>query len=337
MNILLITSSYPHTAGDPSGHFVREEAERLRAEGHRVRIACPRTPLPEEAVHVPKHLTLGGKELFGLGGAWPRLKESPFRALYLLTSSGKAFAAALSPADRYWPDKIIAHWLFPGAVPWGLFFYRRSIPFQIVVHGTDQQLLLQCPTWMRKLLLEGLRKAKVELRFVSRALKNQLKNAHFPASLNDWIDSAEVRAPALGLEPMPDRESLRAQLGLNLEERALLVVGRLIPSKRPQVALRAALMIPDARIYVAGDGPLRAQLEREFPEVSFLGQLPRPEVLRWIASVDLLISASRLEGAPTTIREALALGTTVVSVEAADLVRWAEKEHRLWCLRRVDS
>ena len=44
----------------------------------------------------------------------------------------------------------------------------------------------------------------------------------------------------------------------------------------------------------------------------------------WIRASDLVVSASREEGAPTVVREARALGTPVVTTAAGDLVKWAE-------------
>jgi teichuronic acid biosynthesis glycosyltransferase TuaC len=42
-----------------------------------------------------------------------------------------------------------------------------------------------------------------------------------------------------------------------------------------------------------------------------------------MAAADVLVSASREEGAPTVVREARALGVPVVAVPCGDLATWA--------------
>jgi glycosyltransferase involved in cell wall biosynthesis len=82
-------------------------------------------------------------------------------------------------------------------------------------------------------------------------------------------------------------------------------------------------------VVVIGDGPLLPSLRRQHPGVVFLGKLGRSRTLAWIAAADRLVSASMTEGAPTAVREALALGVRVVAAPAGDLRKWAQHEPRL--------
>jgi glycosyltransferase involved in cell wall biosynthesis len=86
------------------------------------------------------------------------------------------------------------------------------------------------------------------------------------------------------------------------------------------------VLIPHARIAVVGDGPERSELERRFADVRFVGHVPHSEALSWIAAADVVVSASRDEGAPTVVREARALGVTVVAVPSGDLADWARTD-----------
>jgi len=113
----------------------------------------------------------------------------------------------------------------------------------------------------------------------------------------------------------------------------MLIVGRLIPEKRVEVALRAAELVPHGRIVVIGSGPELESLRAQFPDVDFLGQLPRLEVLLWMRAADVVLSTSRHEGAPTVVREARALGVPVVACEAGDLIEWAQHDPDLWIVR----
>jgi glycosyltransferase involved in cell wall biosynthesis len=50
------------------------------------------------------------------------------------------------------------------------------------------------------------------------------------------------------------------------------------------------------------------------------------DALAWISCADYLVSASRLEGAPTAVREARALGVPVVAAPSGDLMEWARTD-----------
>lgn len=106
------------------------------------------------------------------------------------------------------------------------------------------------------------------------------------------------------------REQARAQLGWPSAP-ALLAVGSLTPVKNHALllaalpALRARL--PDARLYVAGNGELRGALEAAAaalpPQaVTWLGE--RDDVPRLLAACDLFVLPSRSEGLPLSLIEA---------------------------------
>jgi glycosyltransferase involved in cell wall biosynthesis len=57
-----------------------------------------------------------------------------------------------------------------------------------------------------------------------------------------------------------------------------------------------------------------------------VGRVPRDEALGWIAGASVLLSSSRDEGAPTSIREARALGVPVVTCDAGDVALWAQRD-----------
>jgi glycosyltransferase involved in cell wall biosynthesis len=114
--------------------------------------------------------------------------------------------------------------------------------------------------------------------------------------------------------------SLRRELGLQAGLVAG-VVARLVPVKGHHV-LMAALPrilseIPDLKILLSGDGPLRSHLEdsfrgrRERDALVFLGF--RDDVGRVLQSLDLVILPSLKEGLPTALIEAAAAGVPIVA------------------------
>lgn len=114
----------------------------------------------------------------------------------------------------------------------------------------------------------------------------------------------------------------------------ILMVGRLAPPKRPDLAIRALAIVrerervPEAELQIVGDGPLRAGAERLAAElgvsdrVSFLGH--RKDVPELLAQADCALLASDYEGCPLSVVEAMAAGVPVAAMEAggvAELVR----------------
>jgi len=100
----------------------------------------------------------------------------------------------------------------------------------------------------------------------------------------------------------------------------------LVQDKRVELAIGAAGML-DGRLHlaVAGDGPdaERLRLLAGAGHVRFLGRVRRHDALAWIAASDVLIHPSAVEAAPTVVREARALGTSVVACASGDVERWA--------------
>ena len=117
------------------------------------------------------------------------------------------------------------------------------------------------------------------------------------------------------------RNGLRRELGL--PENALLVgmVACLKPQKSPltfvEVAARVARDVPDATFVVAGDGELRAAVERRAGELHLGGRLRllgwRRDVPKVMAALDVLLHTSLWEGLPRVLPEAIAAGVPIVA------------------------
>jgi len=93
----------------------------------------------------------------------------------------------------------------------------------------------------------------------------------------------------------------------------VLFVGRLVEGKHPGDAVAAVLRLVEtrnAKLYIAGEGPLRSELDDE--HVEFLGHLPYEEMPAVYRAADALVLPSRAEGLPRTILEAMASDVGVV-------------------------
>jgi glycosyltransferase involved in cell wall biosynthesis len=112
------------------------------------------------------------------------------------------------------------------------------------------------------------------------------------------------------------RERLRRELGLG-EEFAWLAAGRLIWKKDYGTMLRAMAKQRAGILLIAGDGPLRADLEREAgalrANVRFLG--PRDDVPALMNACDGFALSSAVEGLPMVLLEAAASALPAVATD----------------------
>ena|SRR5690606_38307334 len=322
MKLAIVTTSYPSHPGDPAGHFVETEARCLVREGHEVFVLSPVSSPWREGD--PHHVRVSGAPLFGWPGAIERFRANPWKASYALAfvSSVRRALRRLAPLDQ-----IRAHWIVPSAWPAAL----GRVPLSIVAHGSDVRLLQRMPRVAARAILADLIQRGATFQCVSHALREDLVELYPKLG-----ERTSVAPCSLDVQGVPNREQARQVLGVTAQ-RLIAIVGRLIRTKRTHLAISAASLVPDAHVVVIGDGPELPALRSAFPTITFLGRLPRELTLTWISAANVLISASRDEGAPTVVREALALGTEVVAAPSGDLSAWAKTQPLLWVTRGAPS
>jgi glycosyltransferase involved in cell wall biosynthesis len=102
---------------------------------------------------------------------------------------------------------------------------------------------------------------------------------------------------------------------------SVLAVGRLAREKGHDILLQAwaASGRKELRLLLAGDGPMRASLERMAQDlgladrVVFLGQKRRPTIARLLGDCKLFVLPSRHEGQPLALLEAMAAARPIVA------------------------
>lgn len=138
--------------------------------------------------------------------------------------------------------------------------------------------------------------------------------------VHDGIDPAELRPPEEG--------RLRSAAGAEPDETLVGAVGALVGHKDHRTLVRAAARLaadrPDVRFVVAGEGPLRGELEAEVRERGLEGRFALPghveDVARSLGDLDLFVMPSREEGLGTAALEAMAAGVPTVVTRAGGLV-----------------
>jgi glycosyltransferase involved in cell wall biosynthesis len=135
----------------------------------------------------------------------------------------------------------------------------------------------------------------------------------------------------------PNRNEIRAAMGITPDTVVFLFPAKLIPIKRPLAALEAYRLVrhPKKALLIAGDGELRDEMEKcvargNIPGVHFLGFVNQSELPRIYAISDVLL---RFDGATRgdwglTVNEAMASGLAIIASDqiasVVDLVRPGE-------------
>ncbi|MFT3853916.1 MAG: glycosyltransferase family 4 protein [Ilumatobacteraceae bacterium] len=104
----------------------------------------------------------------------------------------------------------------------------------------------------------------------------------------------------------------------------VVFLGRLIAAKRPDDAIEAFGVlrreVPDAQMWVMGDGPLLDRLRRDSPEgVELLGFVSHEERMKRLAAAHVLVATSVREGWGLNVSEAAAHGTPSIGYDVAGL------------------
>ena len=131
--------------------------------------------------------------------------------------------------------------------------------------------------------------------------------------------------PGLTIAPLPSRDLALSKYGLNPANRYISCLGRLVRVKRPDRLLEIAAWLkinyPGVRIIIAGDGPMREEIEQEAEKsalpIEFLGWVLDIESI--LALSELMILTSDNEGTPLSLIQAQMAGLPVVATDVGSV------------------
>ena len=135
--------------------------------------------------------------------------------------------------------------------------------------------------------------------------------AQTPHVIHNGADIASLPAPLRE----SDRAAQRRALGLPTRGRLFIFAGPLIPRKNPKGLIKALKMraAQGDALVILGDGPLLPQCEaltRGVPNIALPGA--KANVADYLRLADCFVSASRAEGLPNAVLEALACSLPVL-------------------------
>lgn len=189
---------------------------------------------------------------------------------------------------------------------------RRAVP--VVVHTVHNQAEYEADFLGRIVQRFAFRRKVIPV-----AISNQIARS---VERVYGIQCNEVIPNCISLERFAgesaDRNRWRERHGFSRDVVLLISAGRLEPQKDPLMLVRAFAAVgdPNVHLLMLGDGSLQqevTELVRSLklePRVHLLGK--RDDVAQCLAASDIFVMASRWEGNPLTVMEAMASGLPVV-------------------------
>ena len=300
----IVTETYPpeiNGVASTLGHLVRG----LQARGHAVSVIRPRQHASDPGDHDPATTLVEGFPLpryAGLQMGYPAgrlLRDRWTRhrpdAVSVATEGPLGYSAVRTARRLGIPVFSWFHTNFDGYLPHYGAGWLRTLALGYLRHAHN--------------LTDGTIMATAELR--DRLAGLRFSNLHV---LGRAVDAERFT---------PERRSraLRAAWGVKPHEIVLLHVGRLAPEKNLSLVVDVYSTLlrhgHPVRCVLVGDGPLRAALQRQHPDVIFTGLVTGEPLAAHYASSDVFVFPSETETFGNVTLEALASGLAVVAFDYA--------------------
>lgn len=323
-------------AGGVRAH-IRQVSQLLAKDGHQVLLAAPSnviSPAPGVvggACLRTYQIDIGARPSGADLKALRQLKQLAATVEVIHAHGLRAGALAVLAAKRLPAAKrprvvVTLHNLPVGSAPTRLVGKALHL---VVVKGADYVLTVS-PDLLKKAKQLGLKAGEIAVvpapaRSLSDCAGTASSETDFgtTASLDPASGPGAGSGPGIGSGSGVDAGSGCASSSAASSEAApcLLTIARLAPQKGLDLLLEAATLIKQGGIdftwLVAGDGPLKAQLNQQIAAadlpVKLLGR--REDIGALLSQADVVVQTSYWEGQPLTLREAMQAGRAIVATD----------------------
>ncbi|MFH0934015.1 MAG: glycosyltransferase family 1 protein, partial [Pseudomonadota bacterium] len=306
LNIALVTETYiPEVNG--VAITIGRMVHGLLRRGHRIHMVRPRQSKQDEATKEERYeeTLVSGMPIPG----YPELK-SGLPAKGLLTKLWK----------QQRPD--VVHIATEGPLGWSALSaaHKLGIPVSTDFHTNFHSYTAHYGiSLLKKPIAAYLRhfhnKAACTL-VPTASLQQQLE---FEGYKNVLVVSRGVDAELF--HPAKRSDELRASWNAGVDTPVVMLVSRIAPEKNLNVVIQAFEQMrkvnPLARMVVVGDGPARAELEKQHPHVIFAGMQTGEPLAQHYASGDIFLYPSLTETYGNVTVEAMASGLATVAYDYA--------------------
>ncbi len=298
MNFLVLNYEYPPLGGG-AGPVCQQLSEEYARRGHSVEVVTMAFG------DLPRRETQNGVTITRVPALRKRMEtcETPEMLSYVLS----AFPRTVSRLRNRGIDAIHCHFIIPtGLLAWAATRVAR-IPYVITAHGSD---------------VPGFNPDRFtsEHRVTGPLLRAIARNAHAVVTPSRYLQDLAEHAIGPGSYRHIPNGIGEAHLVAGPKRRRLLMAGRLLPRKGFQHVLRALEGVhSDVEVHIAGDGPLRGELEtlaaRLEMNVVFHGWVDHSsrELRELYESAAIFCLPSERENASVALLEAMLAGAAVVT------------------------
>ena len=323
-------------AGGVRAH-IRQVSQLLAKDGHQVLLAGPSNVISpaDDAVSGAclrtYQINIGARPSGADLKALRQLKQLAATAQVIHAHGLRAGALAVLAAKRLPAAKrprvvVTLHNLPVGSAPTRLVGKALHL---VVVKGADYVLTVS-PDLLEKAKQLGLEAGEIAV--VPAPARGCVDCAGTASSETDFGTTASLdpasgpgagSGPGIGSGSGVDTGSGCASSSAASSKAApcLLTIARLAPQKGLDLLLEAATLIKQRGIdftwLVAGDGPLKAQLNQQIDDaalpVKLLGR--REDIGALLSQADVVVQTSYWEGQPLTLREAMQAGRAIVATD----------------------
>jgi glycosyltransferase involved in cell wall biosynthesis len=211
--------------------------------------------------------------------------------------------------DGFAPDAI--HVATEGPLGWAARGYcvKRGLRFTTAFHTKFPEILhaaLKIPLSWGYALFRHFHKPSSGVMVPTQGVLRMLGRRGF-RHLRSWTHGVDTRLFSFHPEPQPS--SVMGAMG-ELQRPVSLFVGRVSYEKNIDAFLK--LDLPGTQV-VCGVGPLEASLKQRYPQVRWLGVLPRDALADVYAAADVFVFPSKSETFGLVMLEAMACGTPVAA------------------------
>lgn len=249
-------------------------------------------------------LRAAGHEVLVIEPGLFRTRPCPgYEGIDLAVSPGPILAALL---DDFAPEAI--HLATEGPLGWAgrAYCLRRGLAFTTAFHTKFPEILraaLKVPLALGYALFRHFHRPSSGVMVPTQGVLQMLDARRF-RNLRAWTHGVDTELFAFHESPVTF-DALGA-----LPRPISLFVGRVSYEKNIQAFLE--LELAGSKV-VAGVGPLEASLKRRYPNVHWVGVLPRPHLAQLYASADLFVFPSRSDTFGLVMCEAMATGAPVAA------------------------
>lgn len=323
-------------AGGVRAH-IRQVSQLLAKDGHQVLLAGPSnviSPAPDAvggACLRTYQIDIGARPSRADLKALRQLKQLAATAQVIHAHGLRAGALAVLAAKRLPAAKrprvvVTLHNLPVGSAPTRLVGKALHL---VVVKGADYVLTVS-PDLLEKAKQLGLKAGEIAVvPAPARSLSDCAGTASSETDFGTTASLDPASGPGAGSGPgIGSGSGVDAGSGCASSSEAsfgaapcLLTIARLAPQKGLDLLLEAATLIKQRGIdftwLVAGDGPLKAQLNQQIATadlpVKLLGR--REDIGALLSQADVVVQTSYWEGQPLTLREAMQAGRAIVATD----------------------